>query len=114
MPRVKRGVQHTKRRKAILKRVKGFAYGRKKLIKLAQTADTKAGAHAYRDRKLKKRNNRRLWQIKINAALRALGSKYSVFMGSLHTKNIGLDRKVLAEIAEKHPKVFEKIAESAK
>lgn len=114
MPRVKRGVQHNKRRKAVLKRVKGFAYGRKNLTKLAQTADTKAGAHAYRDRKLKKRNNRRLWQVKINAALRALGSKYSVFMGSLHQKDIKLDRKVLAQIAEQHPAVFSKITESTK
>ena len=110
MPRVKRGVQHNKRRKNILKRTKGFAYGRKNLIKLAKTAETKAGAHAYRDRKLKKRTNRRLWQIKINAALRALGSKYSVFMGEMKERNVGLDRKVLAQIAEKYPQVFEKIA----
>jgi len=112
MPRVKRGVQHNKRRKAVLKRTKGFAYGRKSLIKLAKTADTKAGAHAYRDRKLKKRENRRLWQVKINAALRTLGSKYSVFMGALHKKDIQLDRKVLSQIAESYPAVFSKITEN--
>lgn len=114
MPRVKRGIQHNKRRKSILKRVKGFAYGRKNLIKLAKTADMKAGAHAYRDRKNKKRTRRGLWQVKINAAVRALGTSYSVFMGGLKKKNISLDRKVLASIAEKHPKVFEKIVETTK
>jgi len=114
MPRVKRGIGHVKRRKAILKRVKGYAYGRKSLIKLAQTAETKAGAHAYKDRRLKKRNNRRLWQVKINAAVRALGMNYSTFMGSLKKKDIAIDRKVLADVAEHHPQVFEKIVEAAK
>lgn len=114
MPRVKRGVQHVKRRKAIMKRTKGFEAGRKNLIKLAQTAETKAGAYAYRDRKNKKRENRRLWQVKINAAVRALGTSYSVFMASLKKHEIAIDRKVLAEIAEKHPQVFTKIYESVK
>lgn len=114
MPRVKRGVQHNKRRKAIQKRVKGFELGRKTLLKLAKTADTKAGAHAYKDRKLKKRNNRRLWHVKINAAVRTLGTSYSAFMGALKKKEIALDRKVLASLAENHPRVFEKIVESSK
>lgn len=114
MPRVKRGVGHVKRRNAITKRTKGFEAGRKSLIKLAQTADTKAGAHAYRDRKLKKRETRRLWQVKINATVRALGTSYSVFMGSLKKHNVLIDRKILAEIAEKHPTVFNKIFEEVK
>ncbi|PLX26436.1 50S ribosomal protein L20 [Candidatus Parcubacteria bacterium] len=114
MPRVKRGVQHVKRRKAVMKRVKGYEGGRKKLIKLAQTAETKAGAHAYRDRKNKKRTTRRLWQVKINAAVRALGTSYSVFIGGLKKNNIEIDRKVLAQVAEHHPKVFKKIVEEAK
>ncbi|MBT3539438.1 50S ribosomal protein L20 [Candidatus Parcubacteria bacterium] len=114
MPRVKRGVQHVKRRKAVMKRVKGYEGGRKNLIKLAQTAETKAGAHAYRDRKNKKRTNRRLWQVKINAAVRALGTTYSVFIGGLKKNNIEIDRKVLSQVAEHHPKVFEKIVEEVK
>ncbi|EKE06843.1 MAG: hypothetical protein ACD_18C00260G0009 [uncultured bacterium] len=114
MPRVKRGVQHVKRRKAIMKRTKGFEAGRKSLIKLAQTADTKAGAYAYRDRKNKKRENRRLWQVKINAAVRALGTSYSVFINSLKKNEVLIDRKILAEIAEKNPQVFTKIFEEVK
>ena len=114
MLRVKRGVQHVKRRKAIMKRTNGFEAGRKSLIKLAQTADTKAGAHAYRDRKNKKRENRRLWQVKINAAVRALGTTYSVFIASLKKNDILIDRKILAEVAENHPAVFTKIVEEVK
>ncbi len=114
MPRVKRGTQHVKRRKAIMKRVKGYEAGRKNLIKLAKTAETKAGAHAYRDRKLKKRENRRLWQVKINAAVRARDMSYSKFIGALKTNNIAIDRKVLSQIAEYHPNVFTKIVEEVK
>jgi len=114
MPRVKRGMHHVKRRKKIMKRVKGFEAGAKNLIKLAQTADTKAGAHSYRDRKNKKRNSRRLWQVKINAAVRALGMSYSPFIGALKKNSINMDRKVLSQIAEEYPKVFEKIVTEIK
>jgi large subunit ribosomal protein L20 len=109
MPRVKRGVGHVKRRKNILKRVKGFEGGRKKLLKLAKTADTKAGAHAYRDRRNKKRLIRRLWQVKINASARSHGMTYSTLIGSLAKNNILLDRKILASLAEHKPAVFDKI-----
>jgi len=114
MPRVKRGTIHAKRRRNILKRAKGFKWGRKKLIKLAQTAIKKAGAHAYVGRKLKKRTRRGLWQIKINAGLRALGLKYSTFMDSLKKANILIDRKILADLAENEPKVFKELAEKVK
>ncbi|MBU0596707.1 50S ribosomal protein L20 [Patescibacteria group bacterium] len=114
MPRVKRGLGHLKKRKNLMKRVKGFGDGRKKLIKQAKTADTKAGAHAYRDRRVKKRDMRRLWQIKINAAVRELGLNYSTFIGALKKHEIKLDRKVLAEIANKEPKVFTSIVEAVK
>ena len=97
-----------------MKRVKGFEAGRKNLIKLAKTADTKAGAHAYCDRKNKKRNNRRLWQVKINAAVRLLDMSYSQFIGTLKKNSINIDRKVLSQIAEKYPKAFEKIVEEVK
>ena len=114
MPRVKRGMGHVKKRRNLLKRVKGFRKGKSKLLKLAKTADTKAGSHAYRDRKVKKRNMRALWQVRINAATRALGTSYSQFMGGLKKQNIALDRKVLSEIAAKHENVFKNIVDAAK
>ncbi len=97
-----------------MKRVKGFGDGRKKLIKIAKTADTRAGMHSYRDRRVKKRTTRRLWQVQINAAVRALGTNYSKFIGGLKKKNILVDRKILSQIAQNHPKVFKKIVEAAK
>jgi len=106
MPRVKRGTQHTKRRRNILTRAKGFKWGRKKLIKIAKTAVKKAGAHSYRDRRVKKRTRRALWQVKINAAARANGTTYSAFMNALAKANIELDRKVLSQIAADKPDVF--------
>ena len=114
MPRVKRGVHHTKRRKNIMKKVKGYEGGRKKLLKLAQTAIKKAGAHAYRDRRAKKRTFRALWQVRINAAVRPLGMNYSTFMSALKKKGVALDRKVLSELAAKTPKAFAKIVEAVK
>lgn len=112
MPRVKRGTQHVKRRKNILARTKGMMWGRKNRIKLAKTAATKAGANAYVGRKLKKRVNRGIQQIRINAAARANGTTYSKLMGDLKKRGIDLDRKVLAEIAVKHPEVFAKLAKA--
>jgi large subunit ribosomal protein L20 len=114
MPRVKRGTQHVKRRKGILKKTKGFRGGLKNRIKLAKTAETKAGAHAYRDRRVKKRTTRRLWQIRINAAVRKLGLSYSVFAGLLKKKEVGIDRKVLSEIAQKQPETFKQIVDFVK
>lgn len=112
MPRVKRGVHHSKRRRGILRKVKGFEAGRKNLMKLAKTAARKAGGYAYADRKVKKRTNRGLWQVKINAALEPMGMSYSKFMGKLKASNVLLNRKVLGEIAAKYPEVFRIIAQS--
>jgi len=109
MPRVKRGTHRIKRRKNILARTKGMMWGRKNRITLAKIAAIKAGWNAYRDRKLKKRDNRGLMQIRISAASKALGMSYSKFMGSLTKRKIALDRKVLSQLAAKHPTVFEKI-----
>lgn len=114
MPRVKRGTTHTKRRKKILKDVKGFKWGRKKLIKLAKTARTKAGAHAFVDRRKKKRTSRALWQIKISAFVKEHGLSYSKFMGALKKKNIALDRKILADLAVNNKKVLASIVEEVK
>lgn len=114
MPRVKRGTSHVKKRRSLMKRVKGFGNGRKNLIKLARTADTRAGMHAYRDRRVKKRDTRRLWQTRINAAVRAFGMSYSKFTGRLKEKEVGLNRKMLSTIAAEKPAVFEKIVEFVK
>ena len=114
MPRVKRGKGHLKHRKALLKRVKGFEAGRKKLIKLAKTAEMKAGAHAYRDRRVKKRLMRGLWHVRINAAVRAEGMSYSAFMGAMGKKGSHLNRKVLSEIADQYPTIFAHIVSLAK
>lgn len=110
MPRVKRGMMHVKHRKNILKRTKGMLWGRKSKIGLAKIASVKAGRQAYVGRKLKKRNNRSLMQTRINAAAREAGTTYSKLINALKTKGIALDRKVLSEIAMKHPDVFKKIA----
>ncbi|MDE2021215.1 MAG: 50S ribosomal protein L20 [Patescibacteria group bacterium] len=109
MPRVKRGTHRIKRRKNILARTKGMMWGRKNRITLAKTAATKAGANAYRDRRLKKRDNRALQQIRINAAARLNGTTYSKLMHSLKERGSQLDRKVLAQIAKDHPAVFAKL-----
>ena len=114
MPRVKRGTTHVKKRRKLLKKVKGYKWGRKKLIRLAKTATTKAGAHAYMDRKKKKRTNRGLWQIKINAFVREHGLSYSVFINKLKNSKIELDRKVLADLAVNNKKILAKIVEQIK
>ena len=87
-------------------KAKGFKWGRKKLIKQAKTAITKAGAHAYRDRRVKKRTARALWQIKINASARLNGTTYSKLINALLKNKSILDRKVLADIGENNPEVF--------
>lgn len=114
MTRVKRGVTAHKRRKKIIKQAKGFKWGRKSKYKLAKDALKHAWAHAYKDRKRKKRDFRRLWQIKINAASRKQGLTYSQFINKLKKANIEIDRKILAQLAEKQPAVFKKIVEKIK
>ncbi|SRR3989338_6229290 len=114
MPRVKRGTIHLKKRRTLLKAVKGYKWGRKKLIKLARPAMLKAGVNAFRDRRAKKRSFRSLWQIKINAACREHGTTYSRFIAALAKNRIGLDRKILADIAEHNPAIFTRIVEKVK
>lgn len=114
MPRVKRAKIHVKKRRNLLKRVKGYRWGRKNLIKQAKVAAKKAGVYAYRDRRKKKTEFRQLWQIRINAACRENGTTYSKFIYQLKKANVQLDRKILALLAEKHPEVFAKIVESVK
>lgn len=105
---------HSKRRKNILKQVKGYRHGRKKLIKLAQTAILKAGRYAYRDRRNKKRAFRRQWNVTLGAAVKPFDLSYSKFIGLLKKAHIELDRKVMADLAENHPTIFAKIVEKAK
>ncbi len=114
MSRVKRGVNHVKKRRNLLAKVKGFMWGRKNLIKLARTAVLKAGAHAYADRRKKKRYNRGLQQIRISAFVREQGISYSKFIGALKAKNILLDRKVMAELAINDKEALAKIVDMVK
>lgn len=114
MTRVKRGVMAHKRRQNIIKQAKGFKWGRKSKYKLAKDALRHAWTYAYRDRKAKKRDFRRLWQIKINAAVRQQGVTYSRFIEALKKANIELDRKILANLAENKPDIFTKIVEKVK
>lgn len=112
MPRVKRGTHRIKRRKNILARTKGMMWGRKSKITLAKVAATKSGVNAYAGRKLKKRNNRGLQQIRINAAARDIGTTFSKLIGDLKRRKIALDRKVLAELGRDYPAVFAKVAKA--
>ncbi|MDO8560064.1 MAG: 50S ribosomal protein L20 [bacterium] len=114
MPRVKRSVMHLKKRRSLMKAAKGYRWGRKNIIRLARPAVLKAGAYAFRDRRAKKRDFRALWLMKINAAARLHGLSYSVFMAKAKAAKLGLDRKILAQLAEHHPKVFAKIVETIK
>ncbi|MCX6782350.1 MAG: 50S ribosomal protein L20 [Candidatus Magasanikbacteria bacterium] len=114
MARIKGGLTHTKHRRGILKHTKGYRWGRKSKIKVAKVAKMKAGAHAFVGRRLKKRLFRANWNVNINAAVRAYDLSYSKFIGLLKKKGIGLNRKVLVEIAEKMPKAFEAIIAAAK
>ncbi|PKL72278.1 50S ribosomal protein L20 [Candidatus Kuenenbacteria bacterium HGW-Kuenenbacteria-1] len=111
MPRVKRGVGHTKHRKNILKQTKGYKWGRKNLIKLAKTAINKAGVYAYRDRRVKKRTFRGLWQIRIGIATKKLGLSYSKFIDFLKKNKVELDRKILSDLSQNHFEIFTKIVE---
>lgn len=114
MTRIKGSALHLKRRRGILKHTKGYRWGRKSKIKLAKTAKMKAGQHAFDSRRTKKRINRALWQIKINAATRAAGMPYHTFMGALKKQKMLLDRKILAQLASKHNLIFNKIIEAVK
>jgi large subunit ribosomal protein L20 len=114
MVRVKRGKTAHKRRKSVLKQTKGFNWGRRSKYRLAKDALFHAWTHAYQDRKKKKWNFKALWQIQINAACRKKELSYSKFINCLKKNKIEIDRKVLAELAKKHPEIFEKIIEKVK
>jgi len=114
MTRVKRGTIAKKRRKHLLKYAKGFRWGRKSKYRQAKEAMLHAWTHAFRGRKEKKRNFRRLWQTQISAICREKGTSYNKFISALKKSKIEIDRKVLAELAQKHPDIFEKILQETK
>ncbi len=114
MVRVKRGATAHKRRKKVLKHTKGFRWGRKSKYKSAKEALLHAWTYSYRDRRTKKREFRKLWQIQINAACRKQDISYSRFIHGLKEKKIELDRKILSELVKNNGKIFEKIVEKVK
>lgn len=106
MVRVKAGVVTRRRHKKILKSNKGYKGALSTRFRVAKQAWIRAGMYAYRDRRTKKRTNRSLWILRINAALRVLGMKYSEFINVLNVKQISLDRKILSNLAMSHKKAF--------
>lgn len=109
MTRVKRGVTAHKKRERLLKRTKGFKWGRRSKERLAKEALLHGQSRAFRGRKEKKREYRKLWSVRVNAGARAEGMKYSTLMNALRKKGVKLDRKILADLAANHPAVFKKV-----
>jgi len=113
MPRVKRGTVRRAKRKKLLKRAKGFYATKSKLYQAAQEAVDKARNYAYSGRRRKKRDFRRLWVVRINAAARLHGLTYGQLISGLKAAGVGLDRKSLADLALDHPAAFEMLAKRA-
>ena len=111
MTRVKRGTIKNKRRKNVLKAAKGFRFGRSTKEAQAKDALRHAGAYAFAHRKDKKTDRRGLWQMTISAASKTLGFSYSKFIDAMKKKNIGVDRKILADIAYSEPATFKRIVD---
>ena len=114
MPRVKRGVTAHRRHKKILKQAKGYYGARSRIYRVAKQAVIKAGQYAYRDRRVKKRTFRALWITRINAASRANDLTYSRLIAGLKKAEIGLDRRVLADLAVHDKEAFAAVVERAK
>lgn len=114
MPRSVNAVASRKKRKKILKQAKGYFGRRKNVYTVAKNAVEKGLTYAYRDRRTKKRNFRKLWIVRINAAVREEGLSYSQFMGLLKKKNIDLNRKVLADLAMHQPAAFKELVGQVK
>jgi large subunit ribosomal protein L20 len=114
MPRVKRGAKRREKRKKLLARAKGYFLGKSKLYKFAKEATDRAGNFAYAGRKRKKRDFRRLWIVRINAAARANDISYSQLMAGLKRAGILLDRKSLAEVAARDAAAFTQLVQAAK
>jgi large subunit ribosomal protein L20 len=113
MARVKRGTIANKKRAKVLKKTKGFGWGRKSKERAAKEALLHAESRMFRGRKEKKRNARTLWNVKVNAGARKDGMSYSVLISGLKKAGVKLDRKVLATLAEKYPKAFAEVTKIA-
>lgn len=114
MTRVKKGVNALKSRKNILRKVKGYRHGRGTKERQANEAIFHAGTYSFAHRKDKKGDFRRLWNVRISAILKENGMSYSKFIPALKRKEIALDRKILAHLAENHPETFKKVLEATK
>ncbi len=114
MVRIKGGTSTNKSRRNILARVKGYRFGRSTKKRMAYDAIYHAGNHAFAHRRDKKGDFRRLWTIRINAAVRPLGLSYSRFIDALHKKSFSINRKMLQDIAQNNPEVFERIVAQVK
>ncbi len=112
MTRVKRAKMALKRRHKVLRQTKGFKWQKKSKERAAKEALLHAGKNAFHDRRKKKRTFRNLWTLKINAASRENGVTYSALINKLKKAGVGLNRKILSELAEKHPEIFKKILET--
>ena len=112
--RVRRGTTTKRRHKKVIKAAKGYRWGRSKVFSLAKNAVAKAGQHAYKGRKNKKREYRRLWITRISAAVRLLGTNFSKFQNALTKNKIELNRKMLADLAVRNNKIFEQIVKEVK
>lgn len=113
MPRAKSSVASRKRKKKVLKAAKGYRGARSKLYRTAKESVERGWLYAYRDRRQRKRNFRRLWIARINAAVREYNINYSTFIGLLKEKGIDIDRKQLADLAVTDPAAFKKVVETA-
>lgn len=114
MPRATNNPAARRRKKKILKQARGYFGGRSKLYRTAREAVQRGLAYAYRDRRARKRDFRRLWIVRINAAARLYGLTYSLFINGLHKAGVALDRKILADLAVRDQATFAKLAELAK
>jgi large subunit ribosomal protein L20 len=114
MPRSVNSVASRRRRKKLLELAKGFWGKRKNVLTVAKHTIEKGLGYAYRDRKTKKRHFRALWIQRINAGARQHGMSYSQFIGKVNAKNLGLNRKVLADLAMNHPETFKSVVDAVK
>jgi large subunit ribosomal protein L20 len=112
--RTTKGAARAKAKRRLFKKVKGFRWGQRRLLRTAKEALLRAGVYAFRDRRVRKREFRKLWIIRINAAVRARGIKYSEFIAGLKAAQIELDRKMLSELAIHDPAAFDAIVEAVK
>jgi large subunit ribosomal protein L20 len=112
--RTTKGPARTRAKNRLFKKVKGFVGGRRRLLRTAKESLLRSGVYAYRDRRNRKRDFRKLWIIRINAAVRAHGIRYSEFIAGLKKANIQLDRRILADMAVVDPQGFASVVEAAK